>query len=75
MTIFSVNLGTTYLAESVEKKFKKISLIVQWNPWIISKSVIRRMNSSKNKLKSTISYNFKHFPNAHLVYVGIIKWI
>ena len=42
---------------------------------MISKNTVGLMNSRKNKLKSTISYNFKHFPNAHSVYVGIIKWI
>ena len=30
--------------------------IVQWDPWIVSKSAMKPMNSSKNKLNSQIPW-------------------
>ena len=55
-----------FFAKSVEKKLKnKLNSIVESMNSI--KSAIELMNNNKNKLKLTISYNFKHFLNAHLI--------
>ena len=34
---------------------KKLAKIVQWNSWIVSKSAMRPINNTKNKLNSKIS--------------------
>ena len=68
---FSVCLGTTYLIETENFLLKvlyikvKISQIVQWNPWIISKNLVGLMNNSKNKLKVEIRWKIQLIPNAH----------
>ena len=51
-------METTYLIENKNFLLKvlkiniKVVEIVQWGPWIISKSTIKLMNSTKNKLNS-----------------------
>ena len=39
-----------FFVESIVDKTKKVTEIVQWDLWIVTKIVIRPMNSSKNKL-------------------------
>ena len=67
-------MGTFYLAEieNFLPKVLKIKLKNSWNstagPWIILKSAMRSMNSSKNKLNSKKNWLFKSMPSATLDY-------
>ena len=39
-----------FFVESIVDKTKKVTEIVQWDSWIVTKIIIRPINSSKNKL-------------------------
>ena len=39
-----------FFVESIIDKTKKVTEIVQWDSWIVTKIIIRPINSSKNKL-------------------------
>ena len=53
-----------FFAESTVSTLK-VAKILQYDSWIIPKSVMGPMNSSKNKLNSSKSWFFKPVPNAH----------
>ena len=58
------------IVESIVDKDK-----INWNsivgPWMVPKSVLKPINSSKNRLNSKIIYNFHPNPNAHLSHLVI----
>ena len=56
-----------FFAESTVSTLK-VAKILQYDSWIIPKSVMGPMNSSKNKLNSSKNWFFKPMPNAHEKY-------